>query len=89
MRLRVKRGTTAVIASDERGSASFEPRSSLAMNAVAPRLTAVGPRVDRVCAIFDRGYNHVCFSVTRVYVLYYLAAQNAQSSGSKVKPRLL
>ena len=49
MRWRLKR---AVIASDEGGSASFEPRLSLATNAVAPRLTAVGPCVDRVFASF-------------------------------------
>ena len=67
MRLRVKRGTTAVIASDKRGSASFELRLSLAMNAVGlnrgrtscgPRLhfflTAVGPGFDRVCFLYTR-----------------------------------
>ena len=66
MRLRLKRGATAVIASDERGSASFEPRLSLATNAVALRLnrgrascgprlrfllTAVGPGFDRICPL--------------------------------------
>ena len=51
MRLHLKRDATAVIASDKRGSASFELRVSLATNAVVPRLTAVGPGFDRICSL--------------------------------------